>query len=378
MKLNAIKKSVLGQPSYIISSSTVELAVTELGGQTCPVTFCTDTENPVMPYFISPWQLENLPGEGSYRDAFRGDFFCLPFGGGRGGGPMHGETAASKWLLDGCEKNDGRTTLALHMDPQNPAFHIEKRLTLVDGHNAFYTRHSITGLEGQFSYSHHATLNVTPEREGVISTSPTYFGFTGGGGVFNEREHAYNFLAGGKQIDSMEAVPSVWKDNPVIDCSRVPAALNFSSSTQFYHVPGSTPGWTCVWFPKQNFVWYALKDPVKQPIVNFWLEFGGRYEFPWNGRTSCIGVEDMRMSFPPAFRSRMGERIKMLEDAGIRSDFAFKADEAFSLGYVQGVAQVEEDFGKVSNITFGNGEMTLVSQTGRQKTVPVDWTFCLS
>jgi hypothetical protein len=175
----------------------------------------------------------------------------------------------------------------------------------------------------------------------------------------------------------MEDVPSVWTDNPVIDCSHVPAALNFSSSTQFYSIPSITPGWTCVWFPKQNFVWYALKDSVKQPIVNFWLEFGGRYEFPWNGRTCCIGVEDMQLSFPPLFRSRMGERMKMLDDAGIKSDFAFKADETFSLGYIQGVVQVEPDFGKIADIQFGSGEMTLIGETGAKKSVSVDWTFCL-
>ena len=50
--------TIHGQPSYVIRTPEVELAVTELGGHMAPVTFYRGAAKPVQPYHISPWQDE--------------------------------------------------------------------------------------------------------------------------------------------------------------------------------------------------------------------------------------------------------------------------------------------------------------------------------
>src|SRR3954471_279357 len=78
----AEQRVIHSQPSWVISTPQVELAVTERGGQMAPVTFFRDTPKPVQPYHISPWQdegLKDLPAP--VLASLRGDWFCVPFGG---------------------------------------------------------------------------------------------------------------------------------------------------------------------------------------------------------------------------------------------------------------------------------------------------------
>src|SRR5947208_15940031 len=48
-------RTLHSQPSFVIGTKQVELAVTQLGGHMAPVTFFRDTAQPVRPYYISPW-----------------------------------------------------------------------------------------------------------------------------------------------------------------------------------------------------------------------------------------------------------------------------------------------------------------------------------
>jgi hypothetical protein len=75
-------ETIDSQPSWILESPQVRLAVTKVGGQMAPVTFLRDSGKPVQPYHISPWQnegLQDLPAP--VLTALRGDWFCIPFGG---------------------------------------------------------------------------------------------------------------------------------------------------------------------------------------------------------------------------------------------------------------------------------------------------------
>src|SRR4051794_34963347 len=76
----AVQKKIHSQPSYVLATKEVELAVTRLGGQMAPVTFYRNTDRPVQPYYISPWQDEppqKMPAP--VLVPLRGDFFCMPF-----------------------------------------------------------------------------------------------------------------------------------------------------------------------------------------------------------------------------------------------------------------------------------------------------------
>ena len=49
------------QPSWVVRTDCVELAVTQLGAHMAPVTFFRQSDRPIQPYYISPWQDEGRP-----------------------------------------------------------------------------------------------------------------------------------------------------------------------------------------------------------------------------------------------------------------------------------------------------------------------------
>src|SRR4051794_39017502 len=51
-------QTIHSQPSFVLASDQVELAVTRVGGHMAPVTFHRLSDRPVQPYYISPWQDE--------------------------------------------------------------------------------------------------------------------------------------------------------------------------------------------------------------------------------------------------------------------------------------------------------------------------------
>src|SRR5436190_7502138 len=140
------KRVIHSQPSWVISTPQVELAITEQGGQMAPVTFFRDTPKPVQPYHISPWQdekLTNLPAP--VLNSLRGDWFCVPFGGNSDAfhgeqHPPHGEVAGGTWQYAGLEKAAGVTTLRLTIGTKVRLGSITKELSLVDGQNVVYSR----------------------------------------------------------------------------------------------------------------------------------------------------------------------------------------------------------------------------------------------
>lgn len=105
------ERTIHGQPSWLLATNDVELAVTKRGGHMAPATFDRKAASPIRPYHISPWQdegLEKLPA--AVLEPLRGDFFCMPFGG--NAAPRvseqhvpHGETATAEWRLGEAGSN---------------------------------------------------------------------------------------------------------------------------------------------------------------------------------------------------------------------------------------------------------------------------------
>ena len=134
-------RTVAAQPSWILATPQVELALTHLGGHMAPVTFLRDSARPVQPYHISPWQGEKHAYPVPVLVPLRGDFFCLPFG---GNGdtvngekhPPHGETAGSLWKHVATKKSGDVTTLTTTLETKVRPGKVTKELSLVDGQNA--------------------------------------------------------------------------------------------------------------------------------------------------------------------------------------------------------------------------------------------------
>ena len=147
--------------------------MTELGGHVAPVTFYRDSAKPVQPYYISPWQDEKpTPMPVPVIVPLRGDFFCLPFGGNDEAvagqkHPPHGEIAGSPWQSLGITRTGKVSTLTMSLETKVRKGRITKELSLVDGQNVVYWRHTIQGFAGRSPLGHHAVLAM-PDKEGSV------------------------------------------------------------------------------------------------------------------------------------------------------------------------------------------------------------------
>ena len=146
-------KSVENKPCWIIANDSVDLAVTEQGGHMAPVTFFKNTKTPVQPYYISPWQNEEGKAGLPVLEPLRGNFFCMPFGAvntyQNEEHQVHGEPASSKWKAKSAGRQGSVNRLVLSMKTKVRPGTITKTLSLVDGHNAVYTQHSLEGYSGK-------------------------------------------------------------------------------------------------------------------------------------------------------------------------------------------------------------------------------------
>ena len=138
------------QSGWRILSDKVELFITENGGHMAPVQFDADTDKPIQPYYISPWQNEKLTDLGDpVLVPLRGDFFCMPFGGNVDEvdgeqHSVHGEVSSAKWQLVDESSADGMTILTLELTTMVRKGKVTKKIQLRDGHNAVYTSRNET------------------------------------------------------------------------------------------------------------------------------------------------------------------------------------------------------------------------------------------
>lgn len=375
-------RTIHSQTSWLIQTKEVALAVTQLGGHMAPVTFYRDTDQPVQPYYISPWQDEKRTLDVPVLVPLRGDFFCMPFGGNaeaHGGEkhPPHGETAGSTWSYVGTEQGKGTTTLSLALETKVRPGKVTKRLSLVDGHQVVYCQHVIEGFAGKTPLGHHATLAV-PEKEGKlrVSVSPFRLGMTNPLLFSNPAQGEYQSLQIGRSFDDLRRVPVLWKDAADADCTMFPARPGFADLLAVCSEPADKragPAWVTAAHQEQGYVWFSLKDPAVLPTTVFWIENRGRHGVPWNGRNRCLGLEDVCACFADGLVPSLQSNV--LNKAGIPTAIELSKETPTVINYIQGVAKVPKDFGAVKTIEFAAGTLTLQSTTGRKVVVAVQHEF---
>ncbi len=373
------EKIVYGKKSYVISNKNMELSITKQGGHMAPVVFYKDTCSPVAPYFISPWQMEAGEPQEPNLKPLRGDFFCMPCGLPKAfkdeGFMAHGETASEEWLLEDIIEEEGITQLMLHMDTQIRKGTVKKIIRLHAGSNIIYIRHELSGFEGSFSLGHHATLRI-PEREdsAIFSTSPVKFGYTQPRGKMEfENNGEYYCLQSSKKFGSIKDVPTIWSDKPSIDCSKHPLTDGFMGLVQLYSEGNGKPAWAAVYYPQENFIWFALKNPEILTTTVLWMENRGRHAYPWNGRTRCLGVEDNCVAMGDDELN--AELRNELDNAGIRYEHILNKEKKMTINYIQGVQKVPPEYGEVRNIVFEEGGISVFSQSGMKIDIAVDWKY---
>ena len=379
----ATTRTIHSQPSFVLATKQVELAVTRLGGHMAPVTFYRDGDRPVRPYYISPWQDEPLqPMPAPVLVPLRGDFFCLPFGGNTAEvagekHPPHGEIAGAEWQFVGTKQSGDVTTLTLAIETKVRPGRVVKELSLVDGHNAIYSRHTIEGFAGRAPLGHHATLAM-PDKEGAvrIAVSPFRFGRTNPGLFSDPRQREYQYLLPGTTWHDLTKVPVAWQGAPVADLTRLPARYGYADLVQLVNQPwieASGPAWTTATFADDGYLWFSLKDPEVLRTTVFWMENHGRHGWPWNGRNQCLGLEDVTAYFADGLAASTSDNS--LTKEGVPTAIELRADRPTTVNYIQGTAIIPDGFDAVRTVEFAPGEVTFVSTDGKRVTVPVRHEF---
>lgn len=376
--MNVKQKVIAGQPSYVVSNGQVELAVTETGGHMAPVTFCRDTDRPVRPYYISPWQTEGLKVGDPVLAPLRGDFFCLPFGAPsahRGvSHACHGETATKKWQCREATTDGDVTCLTMTMTGRKMPGAITKLLMLVGGHNVVYCQHVLEGFSGTTSLGHHATLAV-PEEAGSlrVATSPFRLGMTNPDVVGDPAAGHYQSLALGGKFTNLAKVPLLWKDPAHGDCTSFPTRLGFTDVLGVFSKVGKTPAWTTATVQSEGFLWYSLKDPTVLPATLLWISNRGRHSSPWNGRNRCLGLEDVCGYFANGLAD--STKKNLLNEAGIPTTVRLSKRSPTRINYIQGVVRIPRGFRCVKSAAFSPGRVTFASVTGKKVTADVCHEF---
>ena len=380
---DAPSRSVHSQPSAILATKDVEVAVTTRGGHMAPVTFFRSSDRPVQPYSVSPWQDEApLPMPAPVLVTLRGDFFCMPFGGNSAEvagekHPPHGEIVGELWEVVGTKQAGDVSTLTMEIDTKVRKGRVIKELSLVDGQNAVYSRHTIEGFAGRAPLGHHATLAM-PEKEGAvrIATSPIRFGMTCPGVFSDPKQREYQALLPGAKWTDLAKVPVAWKGAADADLTRLPGRYGYADLVQLVNESSEKtggPAWTTATFSADGYLWFALKDPAVLTTTVFWMENHGRHGHPWNGRNNCLGIEDATAFFADGLAASVGDNL--LSKEGVATAVTLTADKPTTVNYIQGVVRIPEGFENVKTLEFAPGEVTFVSTTGKRVTAPVRHEF---
>jgi hypothetical protein len=371
-------RTIASQPSWLMRTKDVELAVTQLGGHMAPVVFYRRSRRPIQPYYVNPWHDQGLKIDDPVLIPLRGDFFCLPFGaGGEFRGRFHhthGEPATKRWSLADAEKRGDVTSLVLTVTTGQPPGKVTKRLMLVEGQQVVYEQHVLEGFSGAYSLGHHATLAMPERPETVlVATSPIRFGMTNPAPTGDPSRGRYQALAINKRFSSLSRVLTIWNQPRYADCSSFPTRRGFTDIISVLNKPSPTPAWTAATYVNEGFLWFSLKDPSVLPMTLVWMANCGRHDCPWNGRERCLGLEDVRAFFAAGLGPSL--RPNSLSRMGIPTAMKLSPDRPTTINYIQGVVKTPPGFGRVSTARFASGSVTFVSESGKKVTTAVRHEF---
>jgi hypothetical protein len=376
-----VKKRIIhGQPSWRLASTQVEAFVTELGGHLGPVTFDRE-DRKLQPYSVAPWVEERIdPAEPTIIKLLRGDFFCLPFGGnatpyGKEKHPVHGETANACWQFRSLETQAGRSCLHLSLQTKVRPGRVDKRIWLVDGQNTIYSQHVVSGMSGPMNLGHHAMLKFPDAPgSGLLSTSRFVYGQVFPHAFELPENGGYSWLKQGAEFTSLETVPAL--NGETADLTRYPARRGFEDLVMMVSDAELPFAWTAVAFPKERYVWFALKDPRMLRETIFWLSNGGRHYPPWSSRhVNVMGLEEVTSNFHLGLAE--SARKNPISRKGFPTCLTLNPRKPLVVPYIMGVATIPAGFDRVASIQAarGNQAILLQSASGKQASAAVDLNF---
>lgn len=371
---------VLGQPSWRVAASQVEVHVTRTGGHLAPVIFDRGGRR-FSPYSVAPWAEEKtqtpIP---PVLKVLRGDFFCMPFGGNETPVqgeqfPAHGETANAPWHFESMESADGLSTLHLSLQTTVRPGRVDKRIRLKDGQNAIYSEHILSGMKGPMSPGHHAMLRFpNAPASGVISTSPFVHGQVLPTPFENPAQRGYSYLKPGALFTNLDQVPTLTGDPA--DLTHYPARRGFEDLVMMVSDPSLPFAWTAVTFPKVRAVWFSLKDPRILRETVFWLSNGGRHYEPWNGRhINIMGLEEVTSYFHYGLAESVAKNP--ISQNGHPTHLMLDPRNPLRVPYIMIMTSIPAGFDRVADIVAAPDQhsVSLISTSGKRVKVPVDLDF---
>ena len=374
------KQIIHGQPSWRLASSSVEAFVTELGGHLGPITFDRKGRK-LQSYSVAPWAEEQTdPALPPILKVLRGDFFCLPFGGnatpfGAERHPVHGETANARWQFRSLETKAGRSCLHLSLKTKVRPGQVDKRIWVVDGQNTVYSQHVVTGMSGPMNLGHHAMLKFPDSPgSGFVSTSRFVYGQVFPQAFELPENRGYSWLKPGAEFKSLEKVPT--QSGQTADLTLYPARRGFEDLVMLVSDAKAPFAWTAVSFPKERYVWFALKDPCVLRETVFWLSNGGRHYPPWNSRhINVMGLEEVTSYFHLGLAE--SARRNPISRKGFPTCLALNPNKPLVVPYIMGMADIPAGFDRVVSIrqVQGNRAILLKSASGKQAQAAVDVDF---
>lgn len=377
MKAPGLKlQTVFSQPSWRLASDQVEAFVTRQGGHLGPVTFRT-AAGPIQPFAVAPWHGEKLPADApAVLKPLRGDFFCAPFGGGpsrwRGENhPPHGETAQGAWRLVADESGPGH--LVAEMKTRVRPGRVVKRISLLPGETNLYLRHEFHGMNGPMSFGHHATLKF-PDAPGSgrLAFSPWRFGSVCPEAFEDPALGGYSALKIGAAFRDLRRVPLA--NGGTADLTRYPARAGFEDLVMIAARPDAPYAWTSVTFPKERYVWFALKDPRVLASTVMWHSNGGRHYAPWSSRhRAVLGLEEVTSYFHLGLAASAAPNA--LNRRGITTALRLDPRRPLVVPYIMAVAAIPRGFDVVRTIAFRGDHVVLRAASGKTVRHAVDLSF---
>lgn len=151
-----------------------------------------------------------------------------------------------------------------------------------------------------------------------------------------------------------------------------PGRQDAHKDTQDSHpgTPGAHLAWSAAYNRSGGYLWFQLKDESVLPATVFWVEHGGRHQSPWNGRNSCIGVEETCTYFASGRRESAGENP--LRKLGIPTALRLSPDRPTTVRTVQGVLPMREEPTRIDFSLDDRGRMVCRTDKGEVPMPRVD------
>ena len=358
-------ETVLGQPSWKLTSDCVEAWVTEVGAQLGPVHFSLSGRT-IQPFHVAPWHSDGVDGPPVIQ-SLRGDFFCMPFGSnerayGDEQHPLHGETANEEWAQTG----DGIWELDLRIRVGK----VRREVMLRPGQQAVYVCNQVSGLSGPMCFGNHAMLAFNSP--GLVSTSPFQFGQVFPGEFESPAAGGYSSLKPGEQFQRLELVPMA--NGSIADLSRYPDRDGFEDLVMLIGDDRQRFAWNAVVFPQEGYLWYCLRNPRILRHTILWHSNGGRHYAPWNGRhRRVLGIEDVTAYFHLGLAESCAENE--LSRQGVKTHLDFDPSSSISISSIMGVAQVGPDAEHVEDIVAEGDGIQIRMRSGEEIWLPTDIGF---